>query len=65
MQDRAEDRFVTVKGVSEREVKADIALWPLRFVSTDDDINRARKQIKSSYEQVLAFLKKHGISLPA
>jgi hypothetical protein len=58
---RAADRFVTVKGVSEREVKADVALWPLGFVSTDDDLNRARVQIKQSYEQVLAFIKKHGI----
>ena len=62
---RAADRFVTVKGVSEREVKADIALWPLSFVSTDDDLNRARIQIKHSYEQVLAFLKKHAIELSA
>jgi hypothetical protein len=65
LQGRAADRFVTVKGVSEREVKADVALWPLRFVSTDDDLNRARKQIKQSYEQVIAFLKKHGIDLSA
>ena len=61
VQGRAADRFVTVKGVSEREVKADVALWPLGFVSTDDDLNRARIQIKQSYEQVLAFIKKHDI----
>ena len=31
---RARDRFVSVKGVSEREVKADLALWPLQLAST-------------------------------
>ena len=60
-QGRAADRFVTVKGVSEREVKADVALWPLRFVATNDELNQAQTQIKKSHEQVFTFLKKHGI----
>ena len=59
-QGRAAERFVTVKGVSERDVKADVALWPLRFVSTDDDLSRAQTKIKQSHEQILAFLKRQG-----
>ncbi len=58
---RAADRYVTVKGVSERGAMADVALWPLRFVSTDDDLNAAQHRIRESHEQVLAFLKRHGI----
>jgi len=61
VQGRSADRFVTVKGVSEREVKADLAFWPLRFVSTDDDLNRARALIKQSHGRVLDFLASHGI----
>ena len=61
LQGRAADRFVTVKGVSERDVKADVALWPVRFVSTDDDLSKAQDTIKRSKQAVLAFLDKHGI----
>jgi hypothetical protein len=58
---RAADRFVTVKGVAEREVKADVALWPLRFVVTDDDLNRAQQRITESAAKVYDFLARHGI----
>ena len=58
---RATDRYVTVKGLSERDVKADLALWPLRFVSTDNDLKVAQGKIGESHKQVLAFLEKNGI----
>jgi hypothetical protein len=64
-QGRAAERFVTVKGVSERDVLADIALWPLRFVSTHDDLGKAQSKIKENRQQVLAFLEKHGIDATA
>lgn len=58
---RAEDRYVTVKGISEREVEADTALWPIRFVATDDDLAVAQRLIEESRDQVLSFLERHGI----
>ena len=58
---RSADRFVEVKGLAEREVTADLALWPLRFVAAGGDLATAQAQITRSYEQVLAFLKRHGI----
>jgi hypothetical protein len=58
---KAADRYVTVKGVSERDVKADLALWPLRFVSTDNNLDQAQAKIRKSQEQVIAFLQKQGI----
>ena len=60
LQGRASDRFVTVKGVSERDVLANIALWPIRFVSTDDDLTKAQADIKKSKDLVMAFLQKYG-----
>lgn len=58
---RAADRFVTVKGVSEREVTANVALWPLSYVATDDDLQVAQARIRESYEEVMGFLLRHEI----
>lgn len=58
---RTADRFVTVKGVSERDVKADLALWPLNLNVTDNDLTRAQATLRRNTEHVLGFLTRHGI----
>ncbi len=58
---RMADRYVSVKGLAEREVMADIALWPLRFVATHDDLAQAQARIQRSKEAILAFLQRQGI----
>jgi len=62
---RSADRYVTVKGISERDVKADVALWPLRFVATNNSLAAAQAEVKRSHQKVLAFLAKHGIGAEA
>ena len=58
---RAADRYVTVKGISERDVEANMALWPIRYVATDDSLARAQAVVRQSREKVLEFLKRHQI----
>jgi hypothetical protein len=58
---RGNDRFVTVKGVSEREVRADLAIWPLRVVGADNELTRAHAKLTSSVDGVRRFLIRHGI----
>ena len=58
---RAAERFVTVKGVAEREVQADLALWPMQFVVAEDDLARARVRNAEGAEKVTAFLARHGL----
>lgn len=53
---RAADRYVTVKGISEREVQADLAIWPLRLVSASDNLATANSQLQQSLEKIRAFL---------
>jgi uncharacterized protein len=45
LQGRKGDRYVTVKGLSEREMKADLAVWPLRFVATGNDLAAVQQKI--------------------
>ncbi len=59
---RATDRYVTVKGLSEREVTADLALWPIRYTATDDQLSRAQAAIEQNRQAVVDFLTGHGIA---
>jgi hypothetical protein len=60
---RMADRFVTVKGIAEREVKADLALWPIRVVTTDNDLAKAQERMAENMRRVREFLTKHGVDL--
>ena len=55
------DRYVTVKGVAERTVMADLAIWPLPVVATGDDLGQVQAQIATQQAEVLAFLTGAGI----
>jgi uncharacterized protein len=58
---RTSARYVEVKGLAEREVTADLALWPLRYVSTGDDLAATQAQITRNTRQVFAFLSRNRI----
>jgi hypothetical protein len=58
---RACDRFVVVKGVEERPVRADLAIWPLHLVSADNDLSRAHARLEENVRRVRAFLEQQGI----
>jgi len=58
---RTADRFVTVKGVAEREVESDLAIWPLRVVAADNDLSRASAALERSVQQLRVFLAAQGI----
>lgn len=62
---RRTDRYVEVKGLAEREVTADLALWPLRYAVSADVLADAQAQITRSTQQVLEFLARHGIDASA
>jgi hypothetical protein len=57
---RSDSRTVTVKGLVEREVKADQAIWTLGLRRASDDLRDAQAKIDSDRAAVVAFLRKQG-----
>lgn len=54
------DEFVTVKGLSEREVPADLAIWPVSFTVSANDLTELQAQIQTSRRVIAAFLVGEG-----
>jgi hypothetical protein len=59
---RTADRYVSVKGVSERDVVADIALWPIRFTASDNSLAEAQRRFDTSRTAIIGFLERSGIT---
>jgi uncharacterized protein len=57
------ERTVTVKGLSEREYKADIIIWPIQFSSASNDLGEMYKSIDGSTEKIKSFLESAGIGV--
>lgn len=58
---RSTDRYVTVKGLAETFVAADLAVWPLRLTATGDDLGRVQEQIDAGLATITGFLREHEI----
>lgn len=56
------DRTVTVKGLSEREVPANIAIWPIKFSEADNDLSHLYSVIQKKADIIIEFLKKNGFT---
>lgn len=57
---RVGDRAVTVRGLAEREVKADLAVLPLSFAASGDDLTAVQAQIDADTAAVRTFLLQQG-----
>jgi hypothetical protein len=56
------ERTVVVKGLSEREIPADIAIWPLAFQEASNDLNGIFESIQRKNALITQFLIGHGIA---
>ncbi|MCK6370299.1 MAG: SIMPL domain-containing protein [Gammaproteobacteria bacterium] len=53
---RASERFVTVRGFAEREVPADLVLWPITYQVTASDLPTLQARIEQGATRIEAFL---------
>lgn len=59
---RKAERYVTVKGLAERDVTADLALWRLRFTATGNDLAAVQRQIDADTATITGFLVGRGVA---
>jgi len=59
---RSADRYVTVKGLAEREVNADLAIWPITFKVAEDDLLSLQQGIDSGRNAIKTFLLEAGFA---
>jgi len=57
---RTDDRFVVVKGLAEREVPADLVVWPLGHAVTGNDLGQLQAQLDASTGAIRDFLLQAG-----
>lgn len=55
------DRTVTVKGLAEREVTADVVIWPIQFTTASNDVAALYDSIEDNFRKIGVFLTKQGI----
>jgi len=54
------ERSVTVKGLSEREMPADTAIWPIQFSCAADNLEQLYSKLSADSSMITDFLKREG-----
>ena len=56
------ERVVSVKGLAEREVPADIAVWPIRFAAGDNNLTALYGTLERNTAEIQRFLTEAGFT---
>ncbi len=57
---RKSDRYVTVKGLAERDVVADLAIWTMQTSVASDDLVAGQTQLEANVQKIRRFLIANG-----
>lgn len=56
------ERVVSVKGLSERELPADVAVWPIRFAAANNELTNLYSVMENNARDITDFLLTAGFS---
>lgn len=59
---RSADRFVTVRGLAEQDVVADIGTWTIRYLANGDSLSAVQASIDEDTRAIRAFLADYGFT---
>ena len=59
---RMADRSISVKGLAEKDVESDFAIWTLSFRRAGNEFGTVQQALAADREKVLAFLKGRGFT---
>ena len=57
---KMDTNFVTVKGLAEQDVKADLAVWDLKYVLTGNDVIALQQKLTEQQNIIIKHLKTQG-----
>lgn len=60
---KMDDRYVSVKGIAEREVKADLAIWNITYSEAGNDLQEINKKAIADQKVITDFLVAQGFAL--
>lgn len=60
---KAHERSVQVKGLAEREVPADVVIWPLSYQLASNDLNELYESMTEKNQVITRFLSDNGLDL--
>ena len=55
------DRVVSVRGLSEREVKADFVIWPIVYKEVGNDLSMIHDAVQTKNATLAKFLRDNGV----
>ncbi|MDO4779606.1 MAG: SIMPL domain-containing protein [Bacteroides sp.] len=61
LQSLSESRTVSVRGLAEMEVKADLVTWPIKYKAVGNDVKELHVDVKRASELIREFLVNKGV----
>lgn len=59
---KATEQYVTVKGFAEKELPADLVIWPIAYSAVGNDLAEIQQRLDTDKQKISAFLEKRGFS---